>query len=150
MPSSADYKVAGTDKTDWAAYDRAWADYRQAQIACGELCSKCHEYMPFQLFGGSFSPGYQRTCRSCSELVVGKDEASSDHFVRCPACRATWTPFQNGFAPDEGDNEVQCHQCDHTFTVEVRVTYTYHSPAVIVGPEPEEEPEEKPNAEVPT
>ena len=144
MPSLSDYKVEGTNETDWAAYDAANAAYRQAQIDCGEKCQRCHQYMPFAIFGGPLgnTPGYRRTCSSCLSLATSREEVASDHFARCPKCRHSWNPFDNGFAPDEGENEVMCPTCEHEFTLDVAITYSFRSPALEPEPEPEPEPED--------
>ncbi len=145
MPSINDYKTGGPGEIDWARYNAANEAYYQAQVDRGEKCRRCREYMPFSVFGGpnGNSPGYQRACPSCTALACDKAEVSSDRYARCPKCRHSWDPFNNGFAPNEGENELSCPECEHDFTLDVGVTYTFRSPALIPEPEPEPEPEEE-------
>ena len=113
-----------------------WAALHAAEVAAGQRCRKCGRYT----FPGS---GHPRECGACQALYTVKSEVSSESFVRCPQCRATWNPFDNGFAPDAGETQVQCRDCDHTFAVRVDVTYTFSSPPLDPDP-PEDEPEPDP------
>lgn len=136
-PSINDHKKAGSEEIDWASYYAADRLYVEHQVATGEKCMKCRQW----LFG---SRGFAQFCSDCSRLVTSKEDASSDHFIRCPACRATWKHFDegSGIRPEEGECDVICPTCDHKFEVSVTVTYTVRSPALIVEPDPPEEPEE--------
>lgn len=57
------------------------------------------------------------------------DEVRDTYYIRCPKCRYCFFADEAG----EGETEISCGECGHDFTVSVSVTWTYKSPALIVG-----------------
>jgi hypothetical protein len=106
-----------------------WQAHRQAEINVGERCYKCGSYI-------LFAKGYQTLCSDCEGLR--KDEAITHaSLIRCPKCgdtRNAGNLWEIGIHED-GEHEITCGECDHTFTVKTFVSYSFESPARL----PEEE-----------
>jgi DNA-directed RNA polymerase subunit RPC12/RpoP len=115
---SSNYKKEdGT--TDWSAYNKALLDN-------GEICYKCRHFILRPV-------GYQALCFECKELATSSEPVSHHNRIRCPKCGNQTNPsdHEDRCAYEEGDWEIWCTECDHQFIVEVRVEYSYTSPAQI-------------------
>jgi len=96
--------------------------YSKAQIANGEICQDCKEYL-------IFPKGYPCSCGSCQSMLE-PEEVQHDKFIRCPSCQHKWDPYE-GEDYDvlaDGDHNVYCPECDHKFSVSTSVSYTFTSP----------------------
>lgn len=114
-----------------------WASYQKAQIADGDICSRCHQY----IVSIAHTKGEQ-LCYSCSHLDLDKSE-SVDHskFARCPKCGylsdlSQWDGCAS-FVYQEGEHLVGCNECDYDFEISTTVEYTFTSPPMITEPEEE-------------
>lgn len=98
-----------------------WDAYRRAQLANGELCSRCEAVI---LFGA----GHLQECVPCKHRG---DPAEFDHdrLIRCPKCRHTWDAIDEEL-PNNDTMSVFCPECDHGFEVGIHTHYSYTSPAM--------------------
>jgi DNA-directed RNA polymerase subunit RPC12/RpoP len=63
--------------------------------------------------------------------------------IRCPKCghqHDVWDCVLPGTICEEGEHDVMCEDCEHKFTIETSVSYSFESPEMIE--EDEVEPEE--------
>ena len=101
-----------------------WPAYEEAQKDTGEICLKCGDII---LFG----KGYPETCVSCKKLAKD-EEVDHDCFIRCPHCRNTFNPHDDGGDSfdlfSEGEHEVWCCKCDKTFEVSTHISWSFTSP----------------------
>lgn len=104
-----------------------WNAYRKAEIANGDLCYQCGGSA--RLLGG---PGHRVLCGSCERLSTRLNE-EVDHAsrIRCPKCGyvhvvdGDWDHYEI-FA--EGEHSLTCSECNHDFTIETHVSYSFTSP----------------------
>lgn len=114
-----------------------WKAYRAAEVAAGERCYQC---------GGSimFAKGYRTSCLNCQGMDSNKGKVRHDSLIRCPKCGATTQTdgrWEEGIHAD-GEHDVMCYECDHTFTVTTYVSYSFESPERLPD-EPEDESEDE-------
>lgn len=112
-----------------------WKAYHQAQKDQGERCYQCGLYMPIVL--GMFGCGHPRRCFDCERLDKQGD-VTHERFIRCPKCGKTESVHDYDSdlyeMMQEGEHDVTCHSCDHTYEVSTSVTYTFRSPERIDPP----------------
>lgn len=106
---------------DWKAWDAN-------RVANGVLCYRCERTASFLT-----TPGHRKLCAAC-EQMDGPDEAESDDFIRCPKCGhqeniSHWDGDYGDEKYTEGEHEVRCSECDHGYTIETHISYSYTSPA---------------------
>ena len=129
-----DYKTP-TGQLDWKAL-------AAARIANGENCSQCNRIIVGE------RRGLRQLCGQCRNIAEPGELRHSSIF-RCPSCRHTSTPERAELYElyDDGEHEITCDRCDHTFSVETHVSYTFTSPAVLpAAPTPEPEEDDAPTA----
>ena len=120
MISLDDYRKANGN-IDWAAY-------REAQRKAGEICRVCSKLLLYKT----------GLCNDCKEMGASRSAVDHDNRLRCPKCRDVFEPSSDDYhLYQEGEQDVTCPNCEHTFTVKVSVSYSYESPALL-----EEEHEE--------
>ena len=109
-----------------------WKAYTQAKVDAGEECMTCHDFM-FD-YRGQSSP---RECYRCRRMhTCTEEEVRHEKLVRCPFCRHEFdiTDYMSHnceyrwYEPEEHD--IDCPQCEKTFTVTTHVSYEFTSPAV--------------------
>lgn len=124
MISFHDYKDA-EGNIDWQSYDAA-------QIASGEKCRKCGKL----IYPGK---GYESSCYDCDSLYSGRS-STHDQFIRCPKCGESWNPcdHEDYSVYEEGEHEVWCHHCEHTFKVSTTVSYNFDSGSMLDDEEDED------------
>ena len=113
-----------------------WAALNKARVEAGEQCRTCHDW----IFPAK---GFRSQCRSCMELATSRNEVTHKDSYRCPRCRKihkvrggdNYELYEGG-----GEHTVTCWQCEHAFTIQTSVTYSFESPALI--PEAPDEEEE--------
>jgi len=121
-----------------------WTAYRQAQIANGEICSRCRGYV-----GYSYNRQPFRTeCSECKELRGTDEIYTNEKGIRCPNCRHIIDPTHDCDMDvyKDGTHTVTCDGCEHEFEVTTTVTYSWSSPQVIDHSsydEPEDEDEDE-------
>ncbi len=109
-------------------YMKELSDYRQRhaqEVEEGKWCCKCNAFL-------LFSHGFPERCADCQKIDK-PDELRHDHFVRCPKCKSTWQPYEHEEYEvfEEGQHEICCQECDHSFEVETWIQYTFTSPPII-------------------
>jgi hypothetical protein len=103
-----------------------FSSYRKAQVDAGEKCYECGEHVTL------FAKGYRERCDSCKALDSNADAVSHKSFIRCPSCRQSWeTSTFDDDLYDDGEHEVDCPECNHSFTVTTFVSYSFGSPALL-------------------
>jgi hypothetical protein len=125
MTKMDDFRIDG--RIDWTAYNKAQKDN-------GEVCCRCGDYIVF-------ASGYMSECYSCKLLKEDKDEVRHERQIRCPHCcaRHDIERFSDYFYR-EGPVSLTCSTCELDFEVEVEVTYSFKSPALVdQGTEDEDE-----------
>lgn len=134
QPKLEEYKrVDGT--YNWDALHAAEAAYKRQRVADGTLCSRCGRYANLL---SSDVPGYERLCYDCKNLRDDADEVSSDNDVRCPECGHIQEAVADCDDSDryaEGEHSVTCSECEHEYTIETQVSYSFTSPARATGAE---------------
>jgi hypothetical protein len=132
-----------TDKPVQAACESYSAYYHrlhQWEVDNGQWCYRCGHIASYLS-----APGYRKLCSSCENLDLDKGEVTSGTYIRCPKCGHQFNPFETEeyHVFEDGEHEVTCGSCDHTFEVTTSVSYTFASPARVEEGEPEDEPEEE-------
>jgi hypothetical protein len=99
-----------------------WNSYHKAEVEVGERCMTCGESI-------IFGKGYPTECRNCKDIQT-EGTAHHNSRVRCPKCRHVWNPYdtEDYHVFEEGDHEIGCYECNHTFSVSTIVEYTFCSP----------------------
>ena len=113
-----------------------WDSYSKAEIENGQKCWKCGKPL-------IFPKGHQDWCYQCkSGAEKPKEELMHDSLIRCPKCGLSFDPrnTEQYRLFEEGEHEVWCEHCDHTFEVSTLVIYSFTSPPML--DEPAEEPED--------
>lgn len=100
-----------------------WNKYDAAQVANGEKCRDCGAYITY---GGN---GYSVLCYECKNLTKD-DEVTHHSLLRCPHCAWIRGVDEDYHLYEEGEQEVCCYECNKSFEVSVRATYTFTSPAL--------------------
>ena len=112
--------------TDWNAYNAA-------QVACGDICQTCGKYiLNIRIFGPARDPAPQ-DCTDCRSMNTDDGEVTHDKYLRCPKCKNKWDPFEceDYHVAGDGEHDVYCVECDHTFEVVTHVSHSFESPAII-------------------
>lgn len=124
--SFADHK--GTDgKIDWNAYNAASEVARKADVDDGVYCYKCGMYIIFGRGSG------RQLCQQCRGLYESC-EVTHDKLIRCPACSDTIRPSDDHYdLYGDGEHQITCDECSHSFEVSTRVSYSFTSPALITA-----------------
>lgn len=122
----ADFKdfTMENGNTDWMAYHKA-------QIEDGEVCYQCDSYITSYLFNKI--PG-RTLCFDCKNLDESNEKVEHSNLLRCPKCCYSWTAItdcEDYELYNEGDHEVSCRKCNHNFTIETYVSYSFDSPALL-------------------
>lgn len=114
-----------------------WSAYNAAKKRNGESCQKCGAYI---VLGGGGSP---RTCHSCERLLKD-EEITHDKFIRCPKCKKLWSPYdcEQYEVFTDGEHEISCYECDHTFEVSTHLSFSFTSPELITEDSEDEEDED--------
>lgn len=119
-----------------------WTAYHKAEENAGVRCITCGAYMipSLNLFGQAPSLPGPRKCPSCRHLAEDKGEVDHDQFIRCPKCRGEFDPqefemYEVFGSEDEHDIICPLEDCDHEFTVQTRITYTFTSPPLVTDQE---------------
>lgn len=70
-------------------------------------------------------------CWQCKELD-NPETLRHNHFLRCPKCKHVWFAHDvwESSIYEKGEHELTCLECDHDFTVETQVSYSFKSPAM--------------------
>lgn len=110
------------DKIDWAAYHKA-------QVAAGEICSKCGTHLMYFFANSPKGPTECRACKGIAET----SELDHEIYVRCPKCKCTWNPreTEDYHLMEDGEHSVACEDCGHDFEVSTIVSYSFCSPGLI-------------------
>lgn len=101
-----------------------WERYRAAQVAAGEICSRCHSYR------AGLSAVGPALCWQCRALDA-PEAVDHDSFVRCPKCGESWDPsdYDDREVYADGEHELSCVECGHAFEVTTHVSFSFSSPA---------------------
>jgi uncharacterized C2H2 Zn-finger protein len=100
-----------------------WVAFKAAERANGELCTECAAF----IFPGV---GHPQKCAECRE-AEGAGELQHSTFMRCPRCghlENAYERYDYEICRD-GDHLVACSECEHEYTVETRVSFSFKSPA---------------------
>jgi hypothetical protein len=102
-----------------------WKAYRHAQVMAGERCSRCGAYI-VSVFRKIEGPA---ECAECKNLTE-KGEVSHSTLLRCPECSNSWKPEEQDdyHVYEEGEHEVTCYDCDHSFEISTQVSFEFTSP----------------------
>ena len=136
MVSITDYKRED-GSFDWDSYRKARDEERRDEVSRGKRCRTCGEYIVF-------SHGRITQCYSCEHIASDLDDVRHDTAIRCPKCRRTEKvgDGDNYDLYEEGEHEVTCGYCNHEYTVETQVSYSFTSPSVVESePDPDDEDE---------
>jgi len=108
-----------------------YAAFRKAEIDAGRWCEVCSVSLTHE---AATEVSGRRRCYDCRELDQSKDAVDHPSMIRCPACQATFDPVPDGDYADryaEGDHEVDCPDCDHSFWITTAVSYSFASPPLL-------------------
>jgi len=101
-----------------------WKAYGAAQVANGDICSRCRSYVT------ALGVGHPRECYDCQALDK-PEEVTHNDTVRCPDCGYTWGAHGGDDYDHLGDGEhnMMCPDCDHEFEISTSVSWSFTSPA---------------------
>lgn len=122
MVSIADFKLAD-GRMDWPRYNAARQVEIAAEVAAGKWCSRCGHYL-------LFAKGHPDKCYSCKQLD-NSGEVTHHKYIRCPKCLRTFDPSDADYYSlyRDGDHDIACPDCSHSFLISTRTSYTFTSPA---------------------
>jgi len=114
-----------------------WKRYDEAKVNAGEKCYICGSYI------SSFpnkSSG-KTLCYDCKNLETSTEKVIHDSLIRCPSCKNTWDIVDNSDYEcyNEGEHDIVCPECNHEFTIETIVEYSFTSPELIKDEEEKDE-----------
>lgn len=117
MVHMKDYEKNG--KLDWEAY-------KQAQINSGEICYNCRSFI---LFG----KGLKRLCHQCQSINEDTEYVTHSKLIRCPKCKHQMDVHDCELYElyEDGDHDISCNDCNHTFTIKTNASYSFESPELI-------------------
>lgn len=113
-----DYKTDG--RTNWQALNAA-------RIAAGEICQRCERFI-------LFTKGHAALCDDCQRVDNEQGKVTHHGMLRCPKCRASFevdSEMAGCHIYGDGEHDVHCRECEHKFTVQTHVSYSFESPALL-------------------
>lgn len=106
-----------------------WKALTAAEKQNGEMCKEC---------GSSIlrPVGHPASCVDCEEFTTDDGDVTHSKRVRCPSCGRQIDPSDDWYdLYEEGEHDIDCPECEHSFTVSTHVSHTFTSPPRVVKKE---------------
>lgn len=110
--------------TDWTKYQELQRAELEDRKSKGEICQRknCNRFIVW-------AKGCPQTCSDCRALD-SQEELHHPSEIRCPKCGYHWSVFdgEDYDLHGEGEHEVSCPDCNHTFEISTSITWSFQSP----------------------